>query len=90
MREVLLDGATIIERVTSFFGAEEWLSTLEIVLNLWNLKLVKSLYVLHMCLGKKLDIGGTRWRLGETLGNDVDRLRLKVQQEVLKFCGLKC
>ena len=38
MREVFLDGATTIERFTSFFGAEEWLSTLEIVLDFMELK----------------------------------------------------
>ena len=31
-----LDGATIIEELTSFFGAEEWLSTLEIVLDIYR------------------------------------------------------
>ena len=51
MREVLLDGATIIERVTSFFGAEEWLSTLEIVLDFMELKvdeeIVCAAYILR-------------------------------------------
>ena len=51
MREVLLNGATIIERVTSFFGAEGWLSTLEIVLDFMELKvdekLICAAYVLR-------------------------------------------
>ena len=51
MREVLLDGATIIEGFTSFFGVEEWLSMLEIVLDFMELKvdekLICAAYVLR-------------------------------------------
>ena len=51
MREVLLDGATIIERFNSFFGTEEWLSTSEIVLNFMELKvdekIICAAYVLR-------------------------------------------
>ena len=51
MREVFLDGAAIIERFTSFFGAKEWLSTLEIVLDFMELKvdekLICTAYVLR-------------------------------------------
>ena len=51
MQEVLLDGATIIERVTSFFGAEEWLPTLEIVPDFMELKvdeeIICAIYVLR-------------------------------------------
>ena len=51
MREVLLNGATIIERVTSFFDAEEWFSTLEIFLDFMELKvdekIICAAYVLR-------------------------------------------
>ena len=51
MREVLLNGATIIERVTSFFGAEECFSTLEIFLDFMELKvdekIICAAYVLR-------------------------------------------
>ena len=53
MREVLLNGATIIERVTSFFGAEGWLSTLEIVLDFMELKVYKRIICAAYVLRKE-------------------------------------